>query len=992
MKTPVLIVVAVLCIAISSARAPAGDPARQFASPPADARPWVYWFIMDGNFSPEGVTEDLEAMSRAGIGGAILMEVDVGIPRGPVRFMSPEWRAIFKHAVREAERLGIEITLNAGPGWTGSGGPWVKPDQSMQLLVGSSVDVEGPSRYSAALPRPAPRKPYFGEKGLPPDLVKAMQDFYEDVAVLAIPATAASPLPDSDEKALYFRHPYSSKPGTKPYLTPWPADPGPPQGGSIPLDQVRDVTSRLKPDGTLDWEVPEGKWTILRFGRTSNGANTRPAPLPGLGLECDKFDRSALDAHFRDFVGALLGEVGLRPAGRSGGWTMLHIDSWEMGAQNWSRSFRGEFRRRRSYDPLPFLPAYTGRVVESREATDRFLWDLRQTAQELVIENHAGYLKTLAHGQGFGLSIEPYDMNPCADLALGGVADVPMCEFWAVDDGFETTFSCIEAVSIAHTNGRRVVGAEAFTGAGGSSWMRHPGSMKNQADWAFCTGINRIAFHRYAHQPWRDRTPGMTMGPYGTQYERTQTWWEYSRPWHEYLARCQFMLRRGLPVADILYLAPEGAPHVFRPPSSALSGTKWLPDRKGFNFDGCDPATLISGAQVRDGKLVFPDGMSYRVLVLPDVETMTPELLEKVESLLRAGATVVGPRPVRSPSLTGFPQCDARVRERARRLWGDGQPRAARRRLGKGMLVASAREPGSSPGTERGEFPALYGEFAQVAGLLSEAGVESDFESDAGLRFTHRRDGEEDIYFVSNPSDSPVTANCRFRVAGKNAELWDPLTGDRSVEPETVAGRGTTQIAVRLEGHGSVFVVFRNATAESTGLRASRPVSGGSPAQVEVPGPWRVQFQQGRGAPEGTSLETLMDLSRHPVEGIRHFSGTATYKAAVRYEGTPEAGNVVVVDLGRVEVVARVRLNGRDLGVSWLPPHRVAAKGALRQGENALEIEVANLWPNRLIGDLSLPAEKRVAWTTRNPFKPDSPLPASGLIGPVRLSVEEKAR
>lgn len=404
---------------------------RSFRNPPDVARPWVYWFWMDGNVSREGITTDLEAMRRAGIGGAILMEVDVGIARGPVRFMSASWQALFAHAVHEAERLGLEITLNAGPGWTGSGGPWVKAEQSMQHLVASVSQVTGPARFDTVLPRPLPREPHSVHAPIPATLKPARDAFYADVAVVAYPTGTEGPrIADGDEQALYYRNPYSSMPGVKPYL---------------------------------------------------------PA--------------TAHDAHFEAFIGTLLRAVGPRPNRGKAGWTMLHIDSWEMGAQNWTARFGDEFRRRRGYDPLPFLPAMTGRIVDTQEVTERFLWDIRQTAQELVVENHAEHLKELGARHGFGLSIEPYDMNPCADLSLGGVADVPMGEFWAEGYGFNTAFSCIEAVSVAHTRGRPIVAAESFTAVDTEAWRLHPGALKAQADWAFCTGINRLVVHRYAHQP-----------------------------------------------------------------------------------------------------------------------------------------------------------------------------------------------------------------------------------------------------------------------------------------------------------------------------------------------------------------------------------------------------------------------------------------------------------------------------------------------------------
>ncbi len=1115
-----------------------------FQNPPDTARPWVYWFIMDGNFNREGITADLEAMSRVGIGGVILLEVDVGIPRGPVDFMSDSWRALFKHAVREAERLGIEITLIAGPGWTGSGGPWVKPSESMQHLVSSSLRVEGPTNYVGILPQPKRRKAYFGEDGLPKDLVRVLDGFYEDVAVLAFPGfEEKAALPDLDEKALYLRHPYSSMPGVKPLFVP-PDRTVPTTASAAPTrSQIVDLTGSLKEGGRLEWSVPAGEWTLMRLGRVSTGANTRPAPLAGLGLECDKFDKAALDAHFDHYVGALLREVGKRSQKGRGGWTMLHIDSWEMGAQNWTRKFREEFRQRRGYDAFSYLPVLGGRLVESKEVSERFLWDLRQTAQELVIENHAGHLKKLGKDHGFGLSIEPYDMNPCADLSLGGVADVPMCEFWAAGDGFNTVFSCIEATSIAHTLGRPIVGAEAFTSAGGQSWVRHPATMKAQADWAFCMGINRLVFHRYAHQPWLDRVPGMTMGPYGTQYERTQTWWEFSGPWHKYLTRCQFMLRRGEPVTDILYLAAEGAPHVFRPPPTALAGNSVMPDRRGYNFDGCAPETLIREAKVRDGQIVLAGGSRYQVLVLPENDTMTPILLGKIKNLVEAGATIIGVPPSRSPSLSNYPQCDEDVRRLSAGLWGDAWAGSASpdRVVGRGRVITRSVLGDSKPSTsqpsqvltnahwiwrgagnpaadapvgqcmfrrtfslplasavktarlvmtadnsfqallnseavgegdnfhrayefdvkhllrggpnelrvvavnggekpnpaglvgvlhvvmdngsvmmvstdaaweasdkdgmtwgpalvlgsfgmgpwgraedEGASFPSLYVGYDVVASLVASKGVPPDFEATQPLRYIHRREGVRDFYFLANPQAVAVQAECRFRVGEKTPELWDPLTGASRGTLAFRQERKQTVVSVGLEPHGSVFVVFEPTKGRKKGVQVERVRESWS--AEECPGPWEVTFQPGRGAPDAVLLNKLQDLSLHPDAGIKYFSGIATYRAAFT---PPQSGpsEPVFLDLGEVEVAARVLVNGSDLGVLWRPPFRVEISKALRRGQNSLEIQVANLWPNRLIGDQGLPPGKRVTFATFNPFQVDSKLPKSGLLGPVTVQV-----
>ncbi len=1147
-----------LAESVRSAERPS-DLEKGFQHPPESARPWVYWFVMDGNLSRQGITADFQALKQAGIGGVIMMEVDVGIPRGPVKFMSAEWRALFKHAVAEASRLGLEITLNAGPGWTGSGGPWVSPEQSMQHLVGSAVEVTGPKHFDEVLPRPQRRPAFFGDGALPPELEKAKNEFYRDEVVLAFPTPSGKErISDIDEKALYVRAPYSSQPNVRPFLPSSATYPAVLPGTVVATDRVLNLTRRLRPDGRLAWEVPEGEWTIMRFGRTSTGACTRPAPLPGLGLESDKLDMAALDAHFDAFIGALLRDVGPQKARRGSGWTMLHIDSWEMGAQNWTAAFRDEFRRRRGYEPLPYLPAITGRVVESLEVSERFLWDLRQTAQELVIQNHAEHLKALGRKHGFGLSIEPYDMMPCADMSVGAVADVPMCEFWL--HGFDTTYSVIEAASVAHTCGRPIVAAEAFTSDHTEQWQAYPAAMKGLGDWAFSSGVNRIVFHRYQHQPSLDQRPGMTMGPYGVHWERTQTWWDMVGAYHQYLARCQFMLRQGLAVADVCFLVPEGAPQVFRPPTSARLGQP--PERPGYNYDGCTPETLMSRMSVKDGRLVLPDGMSYRVLVLPESPTMTPALLRKVRKLVKAGATVIGSPPLKSPSLSGYPKCDAEVHKLAAEIWGDGvmasqsdatqagssaprlqrsetalsrgrviraravQPARAEsspslieqakwiwhkegnpaisapvgpryfrrsftvverssvesahvfmtadnsfdlwingRRAGQGdnfhvarefdlkrmlrsglnVLAVAAENGGTDPNpaglvgtlvvkfrdgqvltvptdsnwqtaqiargkwttdaTAAGDWaaamelgpmgmapwgtvqqpevePEQYCDFGVVSKVLGGLGLMADFESDGPLRYAHRRTSEEDIYFVANREDRPVEANCTFRVAGKAPELWDPLTGLRRGLPEFTSRGGRTTVPMRFEPAQSFFVVFRNPAARAAGRNF--PVA---TRVAELSGPWEVSFDPRWGGPKQVVFETLQDWSKQSEEGIRHYSGRAVYRATF---DAPKAtrGQRLYLNFGVVKNLAQVRLNGRDLGIVWCAPWRVDITEALNGADNQLEIAVANLWPNRLIGDQSLPAEQRLTSTTWNPFRKDSTLLASGLLGPVTIVAE----
>ena len=978
-----------------------------FVLPPDSVRPGVYWYFMDGNISRKGMTEDLEAMKKAGIGSVIFLEVNVGIPRGPVTFLSDEWQELFKHAVKETERLGISLTLGSGPGWAGSGGPWVEPAQSMQHLVAADTLVTGPRRFRGKLAIPQPKKPYFGYHALTDSLRKKWEKYYRDVVVLAFhtPEHAAL-LPDTDEKALYYRAPYSSVKGVKAFLATPLNYPETLQGTAINKDSILDITNYLSPDGSLTWEVPPGKWTIRRMGLRNNGAVTRPAPQPGLGFECDKMDTSAFNSHFEAFMGKLLKKIGPRDLRSSGGWKMIHIDSWEMGAQNWTANFRTEFLKRRHYDLLPYLPAYSGAIVGSREISERFLWDVRQTAQELVIENHAGHFKTLGRRNGLRLSIEPYDMNPTADLELGAVADVPMCEFWSKDFGYNTSFSCIEATSIAHVLGKPVVQAEAFTAEKSEGWKLYPGAIKNQGDWAFATGINKFFYHTFAHQPLDDQLkPGMTMGPYGVHWDRNQTWWPMSNTYHTYIARCSYLLQQGKSVADILYLTPEGAPHVFRPPLSALTGNDTLPDRRGYNFDGCAPGLLLTKAFVRDHKVCFPDGGSYNLLVLPLIETMTPELLNKIESLVLAGANVAGIPPKKSPSLIAFPDCDKALTSTANKMWlGNHLPgKLYSTNYGSGKIFS-----GSDFTVVDSTRP--YPAYETTETVLKKLLVKEDFSSDGPVRYAHRTLNGLEIYFVSNRTSQALNTVCRFRVSNGTPELWNPLTGETRLLKNFSRQDGTTSLPLRLEKNQSYFVVFNleiNSSAATIKPTADFP---GQRTLKSMDGPWTLTFDTQWGGPGEVQFEKLEDWAQRPEEGIKYYSGTVEYrKTFILKKEEIASGHPLWIDLGEVNCMAQVSLNGIDLGTLWTAPWRVEIKNSAKEGANLLEIKVVNLWPNRLIGDEKFPSDgisnhkwpewllqnkprvsQRTTFATYNFYKKDSPLLKSGLIGPVRITKEDE--
>lgn len=971
-----------------------------FVNPPDSARPGVYWYFMDGNLSREGITKDLESMKAAGIGNVLFLEVNVGVPRGKVDFLSDEWQDLFKHAVKECERLGIGLTLGSGPGWAGSGGPWVKPEQSMRHLVTFAVEFKGPTNIHQKLSIPPPKRPYFGEGALTDTLKKLWNNYYEDVAVLAFPTPdKKDSISDTDEKALYYRAPYTSVKGVKPFL-PAPAYFSDDPNAKVDKDKIIDLTDKLQPDGTLDWQVPEGNWTVMRFGLRNNGAVTRPAPMPGLGFEADKMDTTHFNSHFENYIGKLIKKVGSRDTNSSGGWTMIHIDSWEMGAQNWSDHFREEFIKRCNYDPLKYLPVYSGTIIGSREISERFLWDVRQVSMELVLENHAQHFKDLGKRNGFTLSIEPYDMNPTADLNLGAVADVPMCEFWSNGLGFNSSFSCIEATSIAHVLGKPVVAAESFTANSDEKWTRYPETVKNQGDWAFGMGINKFVYHTFSHQPLDvELKPGMTMGPYGVHWDRGQTWWKMADAYHKYITRCQFLLRQGKPVADILYLTPEGAPHVFRPPHSALDGDDVLPDKKGFSFDGCSPKLLIENADVADNCIVFPGGASYRVLVLSNFQTMTPVLLKKLEELVQKGAIIIGNPPLKSPSLVDYPKCDDEVKRLSAEIWNTFEipQNETEIKYGNGKIFwgGNFAKPDSAE---------IYPNYDSTAELLRKLGVPEDFLSSGSIRYTHRVVSDKDIYFVSNRTGSVVFDTCSFRVDSGTPELWDPITGEIRELPDFSVMKVHTEIPLKFEKAQSYFIVFdKNKKQKETGLKSNFPEK---KAENQIEGSWKVYFDPKWGGPEEVVFDSLSNWSVNPNEGIRYYSGTAVY---IKEFDLPvgfqtDKNSKIFLDLGAVKNMAKVKLNGKDLGVIWTSPWQVKIDGAVQSKNNKLEIEVVNLWANRMIGDEQLPddgvkngrwpewllegktrASGRYTFVPRHFYDRNSPLQPSGLLGPVKI-------
>ena len=896
-----LILIALLILGLSGpvpAAPQSGNLAAGFAAPPQTAKPWVYWFWSDGNITREGITADLEAMKRTGIGGVLIMEVDQGPPKGPARFMGPQWRELFKFVLQEAACLGIEVNMNNDAGWCGSGGPWITPANSMQKVVWTESFVKGPASVQNVLPRP-----------------EAVMDYYDDIAVIAFPSPAgegqriadAQPKVTSNLKqgfdgarlidgdpstAVVFPAPERGRPYTIQFefAKPYPArhlgltipvaarqgyiggiqtstdgaqwrplaafnqngggvasfapteskfyrivfnsittttltnlrvcdialdmseriegftaksglgvtafDPDvKPVGPEATVDpaQVIDLTSKMDGSGRLNWAAPEGRWTVLRLGHTSTGKDNHPAPEEGRGLECDKLSTAGITSQFDGLVKKLLEDSG--PDAHKT-MTYTHIDSWEVGCQNWTTAMREEFKTRRGYDLFPFLPAMTGRVVASAEASERFFWDLRRTISELLNDYYADGLRRLAHDHGMKLSIEAYSGGPFDSYSYSGRCDMPIGEFWT---GRPIHASLKPMAAGGHIYGNPIIAAESFTASNTDGRQKnHPGSIKALGDQAFCAGINRFIFHRYSLQPWVKpvRAPGMTMGPWGLEYERTATWWEQSTAWHDYLARCQFMLQQGLFQADLLYLMGEEG-------FNAIRGREQMvpPVPAGYDYDQCAPEVILNRTRVRNGRLAVQGGMSYRVLVLPSAGVMTPELLAKIKELVEAGAVVVGAPPLKSPSYVSYPRCDEQVKALAAALWGDCNGKTVTEHAcGKGKVYWGV----TLDTVLRGQrlAPDYAFQTADPAPAFSAI---------------HRAVDGSHVYFVANGAPRPVQAVCSFRVRGLRPELWHPDTG--VIEPVLVykADRSGVRVPIRFDPSGSVFVVFRKDAAAEPG-------------------------------------------------------------------------------------------------------------------------------------------------------------------------------
>lgn len=1111
----IIFTITVLTVTAGSSLSAADDLRENFQSPPNSAKPHTWWHWMNGFVSAKGITADLEAMKSAGIGGFQAFQIERRMSPGPVGYLSPQWRKLMKHTITEADRLGLEVCFHNCAGWSSSGGPWITPEASMMKVAWTQQQISGPKSATLKLAPPTGRNKYS-----------------RDIAVLAF----ATPKSERGGKPGFRIDNWESKAGFErdnhivaDTRTVAAED-------RIDADAIINLTSSLGADGKLKWKVPAGQWTVVRFAYTPTGVQNRPAPREGRGMECDKLNKSAVDLHWKNTVQKVLDDAGpLAPKVLNN----ILVDSYEVMQQNWTKGFEKEFENRMGYDLTNYLPALTGRVVTDLDVSERFLWDFRRVIADLMTENYYQHFADLCHRHDLVMSCEPYGRPGNLDeLAVADVADIPMGEWWARSPAGLFHSSSKLAASAAHTNGRAVVGAEAFTaGRATAAFIQHPYNLKAQGDYFFCQGVNRVIFHTFVHQPWGDDVlPGMTMGPWGFQNNRNNTWYQQGKAWNDYLARSQYLLQQGDFQADICYYMGEQAPQ-----TNPVREKMQPPAPTGFDYDMISRNNFMK-LSVEDGNIVLPGLMQYRLLVMP-TGPIRPEVLEKANQLLNAGGNLVWAKPDRSPSLQNYPSADQSISQTADKIWGpcDGVE-VLKNSVGKGTVYWP--QPLQKILASIGVQPDVQFQSVEPIASTMFTGI--------GYEWTHRKIDDTDVYLVSNQQEVARNVEVLFRVDGRSPQLWDAKTGEISTPIYTTTDDRRTSVKLHLESADAVFVVFAPPTDQAnivdllhdgftpftekasqpktlTIIKATYGVLDGDASrqadvtqkirakvtnnsvQVEVkwkllktdpaqgtPKQLRVDYQLGderlstvvnqndmlvinrsidpaaappqpatlvntdqgsrlqiwqpglheavysdgqrqsftvdkipaaidlskqwdlhcpkNWGPTDVSLDQLISWTQHENPELKYFSGTAVYKKQIKVPADRFAADQSIrLDLGDVQLIAEVIVNGKNRGVLWKPPFHVDVTDDLKPGTNDLEIRVTNLWVNRLIGDQQFPAlynyepgskpgealieaipdwltgdkprpqSKAKTFVTCNFFTKDSPLMPSGLIGPVKL-------
>ena len=1008
-----------------------------FRQIPDEQKLAVYWYWMSDNISKDGVIKDLYAMKKAGINRAYIGNIGgQNVPYGKVKLFSDEWWDILHTALKTATDLNIEIGIFNCPGWSQSGGPWVKPSQSMRYLASKQIVVKGPIKFNRKLPvvneeaqdvkviaypsienndsfvslqdiskaysidlvskKPeiirsitiqTVQKPvkasaelFVKENGAYRSLCKfeidrsnpAINVGFEPYApvVVSIPETKASEfrlvigknnagaLNNVEFSDVPKVERYPEKTLAKMFQTPhpmwydylWRTQPVVSDASTmIPADKVVDISKHMDANGVLNWNVPKGKWVIMRTAMAPTGQTNAPAAPEGTGLEIDKMSAKHVASHFDAFLGEILRRI---PADDRKTFHVVVEDSYETGGLNWTDTMIPDFIKQYGYDPVPYIPVLQGVVVGSEDQSDRFLWDLRRLIADKVSYEYVGGLRDVSHQHGLTTWLENYGHwgFPGEFLQYGGQSDEVAGEFWSTGDLGDIENKI--ASSCGHIYGKPKVWAESFT-CGGPDFTYYPGGIKQRGDRFFTEGINSTLLHLYIEQP-DERVPGIN-APFCTEFNRHNTWFSQMDVFAKYLKRCNYMLQQGKYVADVAYFIGEDTPKMT---GICVPG---LP--KGYSFDYINSEVLLKDATVEDGKLTLKGGMQYRVLVLPPQNTMRPELLSKIKDLVDQGLVILGSAPTHSPSLQNYPNADKEVRDMAEQMWQTSNGYRKCVPYGKGRVYRDA----------------------SLEEIFADMNLVPDFQSADPcnpLLFIHRKLSDSDIYFISNQGDKTINFDASFRTKGETPELWNPQTAEIRMLPEYKSLNQTTQVPMALQPYESEFVVFK-ALKDSviTNKGINFPVKN---LVTKVNNPWKVTFQAGRGGPDKPVVfDELSDWSKSNDDRIKYFSGTATYSTTFKINKIPNLP--VYIDLGKVMVMAKVKINGNYVGGVWTAPYCLNITDYIKKGENEVEIEVVNNWRNRLIRDKSIPEEQRITWQTYSYLNKDSSLQSSGLLGPVEI-------
>lgn len=993
-----------------------------FENPPSESRLRCYWWWLNSMATKESITRDLEEMKDKGYGGASLVdagssnyEVAHKTPAGPV-FMSPKWMELFKHAVREADRIGIELSVNLGSGWN-PGGPSITPEFAMKKIVWSEIDVKGGFKISMELPQPKNKL------------------LYKDIMVQAIPKNEGGVIQNEaiqNWKKKSFNEDVGWK-GIYPLSDLRNDYPGDGHELAVKKDEIIDLTENYK-DGKLEWNAPSGGWTIIRYGYTCTGARTSTNSDGWEGLSVDHLSPKAFELFSNTVI------IPLIEAAQSVGRSMkfLQTDSWEMDLVSWTDRFPEEFKKFRGYDLQKYMPVLAGRIVENRDESDRFLLDFRKTVGDCVAEYHYQLFYNLAHKYGMGIHPEsggPHSA-PIDALRVMGISDFPQGEFWAVANTHrikdDERLSVRQSACVAHTNGKRFVAAEGPTSIG-PQWERSPKDLKGNIDRIFCSGVNRIVWHTFTSSPKEFGMPGNEYFA-GTHLNPNVTWWKQSKDFISYLNRCSFMLQQGLFTADVLYYYGDDVPNfVFMKED--------LPELNfGYDWDKCSKDVILNRIAFDGEKIILPDGMSYRVLMLAPEKTIDLNVLKKVESLVNEGMTVFSPRPQEVSGLTGFPESDRELKSITDRLWGkiDGKT-VTENKVGKGRII--------------------WGQ--NINNVLAGMNIKPDFgfksnQKKPALDYIHRTTNTEEIYFVANRfarkgindfefryltnlPDRYEQVECSFRVSGKIPELWNPKTGETKEILTYREENGQTIVPLHLEPEGSVFMIFKDAPAQNHVTSIQKDGKNLFPdnqfetretpaidlfrqseknlASIYVPGTysfiwsdgkkevvhsekfqpeillsgkWDLHFDPKWGGPEKIKINELKSWTKFDEPGIKYYSGTAKYNKSFLLTTKDIKGKLLILNLGNVQEMASVKINGHQMQVIWSAPFQFDITQYAKAGINEIEVEVVNMWPNRLIGDGKLPENQRLTKTNIIKFNgadADTFLRKSGLLGPVKIRI-----